>query len=166
MMLLRKHDARLDVDLVRATEQTRDNPVFCVQYGHARGHSVLRNARAVFPDLSEDPRERALMLAGAPLDRLDGRAELSLMRRMMFYPGVIEAAAAAREPHRVAVYLHELASEFHALWTQGKDSPHLRFIIQDDPQLTLAHLALVQGIVTILASGLSMLGVGAPEQMR
>ena len=166
MMLWRGYDALLDVDLVRATEQTRGNPVFCVQYAHARGHSVFRNARGIVPDLPEDPRGRALMLARARLERLDGRAESSLMRRMAFYPCVIESAAAAREPHRIALYLHELASEFHAVATEGKDSPHLRFIIQDDPQLTLAHLALVQGIVTILASGLSMLGVGAPEQMR
>jgi arginyl-tRNA synthetase len=166
MMLLRRHDAMLDVDLVHAMEQTRDNPVFCVQYGHARGHSVFRHARAIFPVLPEDAQERALVLAGAPLERLDGRAESSLMRRVALYSGTIEAAAAAREPHRIALYLHELASEFHAVASEGKDSPHLRFIIQDDPQLTLARLALVQGILTVLASGLSMLGVGAPEEIR
>jgi arginyl-tRNA synthetase len=166
MMLLRRHDAMQDVDLVQAMEQTRDNPVFCVQYAHARGHSVFRNARADLPDLPEDPRERALVLAGAQLERLDGRAEYSLMRRVALYPGVIETGAAAREPHRIALYLHELASEFHALWGEGKDSPHLRFIIQVDPQLRLARLALVQGILTVLSSGLSMLGVGAPEEIR
>jgi arginyl-tRNA synthetase len=166
LMLWRKTDAMLDLDLARAIEQTHDNPVFHVQYGHARGQSVFRNACDVIPGLPDDPVERALVLAGAPLERLNDRAELSLIRRMALYPRVIEAAAAAREPQRIAFYLYELASEFHALWTEGKDSPHLRFIIQNDPQLTFARLALVQGIVTVLASGLSMLGVGAPEEMR
>jgi arginyl-tRNA synthetase len=88
------------------------------------------------------------------------------MRRLALYPRVVEAAALAHEPHRLAFYLYELASEFHALWTRGNDTPHLRFIIRDDPQLTLTRLALVQGIVTVLASGLASLGVGAPQEMR
>jgi len=88
------------------------------------------------------------------------------MRKIALYPRIIEAAALAHEPHRVAFYLYELASEFHTQWTRGKDMPHLRFIIQDDPDLTVARLALVQGIVTVLASGLALLGVGAPEEMR
>jgi arginyl-tRNA synthetase len=88
------------------------------------------------------------------------------MKKIAQYPRVIEAAAAAHEPHRVAFYLYELASEFHALWTRGKDVPYLRFIIFDDPQMTMARLALVQGVVTVLASGLALLGVEAPEEMR
>jgi len=88
------------------------------------------------------------------------------LRRIALYPRLVEAAAAAHEPHRVAFYLYELASEFHAQWTRGKDLPHLRFIIQNDPQTTAARLALVQGIVTVLASGLALLGVEAPEEMR
>jgi arginyl-tRNA synthetase len=97
---------------------------------------------------------------------LKDEGELSILRRIALYPRLVEAAAAAHEPHRVAFYLYELASEFHAQWTRGKDLPHLRFIIQNDPQLTAARLALVQGIVTVLASGLALLGVGAPEEMR
>ena len=88
------------------------------------------------------------------------------MRRLALYPRILEAAAAAHEPHRVAFYLYELASEFHAQWNRGKDTPHLRFIIQNDPLMTMARLALVQGVVTVLASGLGLLGVGAPEEMR
>jgi arginyl-tRNA synthetase len=166
MMLYRKNDAPLDFDLAKVIEQSRDNPVFYVQYAHARGQSIFRNAVAVLPDLPADDRARAAFLATAPLERLSDPSELSLIRRVALYPRVIEAAALAHEPHRVAFYLYELASEFHAFWTRGNDAPHLRFIIQDDPQLTFARLALVQGIVTVLASGLASLGVGAPQEMR
>ena len=166
MMLYRKNDAVLDFDLAKVIEQSRDNPVFYVQYGHARGQSVFRNAREVVPNLPSEPAARAAALAGAPLDRLDDTGELALMRRLALYPRLVEAAAIAHEPHRVAFYLYELASDFHAQWNRGKDAPHLRFIIQNDPQLTMARLALVQGVVTVLASGLGMLGVEAPEEMR
>jgi arginyl-tRNA synthetase len=160
MMLYRKNDAVLDFDFVKVQEQSRDNPVFYVQYGHARGRSVFRNAREAMPDLRLDA------LAGAPLERLDDPGELALMRRLALYPRLVEGAATAHEPHRIAFYLYELASEFHAHWNRGKDLPHLRFIIQNDPLMTLARLALVQGVVTVLASGLGMLGVEAPEEMR
>jgi arginyl-tRNA synthetase len=100
------------------------------------------------------------------LDLLTDDAELALMRRIALYPRLVESASLAHEPHRVAFYLYDLASEFHAQWTRGKDSPHLRFIIQDDPTMTVARLALVQGVVTVLASGLGLLGVEAPEEMR
>jgi len=166
MMLYRKNDAPLDFDLAKVIEQSRDNPVFYVQYAHARGQSVFRNARAVLPDLPESPVHRAAMLAQAPLERLDDAAEQALIRRIALYPRVVEAAAEAHEPHRIAFYLFELASEFHAQWTRGTDLPHLRFIIQNDPQLTKARLALIQGVVTVLASGLALLGVGAPDEMR
>jgi arginyl-tRNA synthetase len=165
-MLYRKNDAPLDFDLAKVIEQSRDNPVFYVQYGHARGASIFRNAKTEFPDLPEDPAQRRGWLAEAPLDRLTDEGEVSILRRIALYPRTIEAAAAAHEPHRVAFYLYELASEFHAQWTRGKDLPHLRFIIQDDPKLTAARLALVQGIVSVLASGLTILGVGAPDEMR
>jgi arginyl-tRNA synthetase len=166
MMLYRKNDAVLDFDLVKVKEQSRDNPVFYVQYGHARGHSIFRNAREEIPDLPDDDTVRAAFLEGANLARLDDPAEIALMRRIAVYPRLIESAAGAHEPHRVAFYLYELASEFHALWTKGKDLPYLRFIIQNDPELTRARLALVQGVVTVLASGLGLLGVGAPVEMR
>jgi arginyl-tRNA synthetase len=168
MMLYRKNDAPLDFDLAKVIEQSRDNPVFYVQYGHARGQSIFRNARDVIPTLPEVDRERRQVLARAARldDALDDSAELALMRRIAFYPRLVEAAAMSHEPHRIAFYLYELASDFHALWTKGKDAPHLRFIMQNDPELTLARLALVQGVVTVLASGLAVLGVGAPDEMR
>jgi arginyl-tRNA synthetase len=165
-MLYRKNDAVLDFDLAKVIEASRQNPVFYVQYGHARGQSVFRNARAEMPDLPEAPERRAGFLAKAKLERLTDEAELALLRRMAAYPRQVEAAALAHEPHRIAFYLYELASEFHALWTRGKDLPHLRFIIQNDPETTMARLALVQGIVVVLASGLALLGVEAPDEMR
>ncbi len=163
MMLFRKNDAVLEFDLAKVIEQTRDNPVFYVQYGHARGQSVFRNARAIFTDLPDDI---AGLADSAELDRLSDPAERALMRRIALYPRIVEAAALAHEPHRIAFYLYDLASEFHALWTLGNAAPHLRFIIQDDRQTTLARLVLVQGVVTVLASGLAVLGVGAPNEMR
>ena len=167
MMLYRKNDAALDFDLTKVIEQSRDNPVFYVQYGHARGQSVLRNARDVVADLPSEPEAvRAFLRAGAPLERLEDAGELALMRRLALYPRLIEAAAIAHEPHRVAFYLYDLASDFHAQWNRGNDASYLRFIIQNDPQMTMARLALVQGVVTVLASGLGLLGVEAPEEMR
>jgi arginyl-tRNA synthetase len=163
MMLFRKNDAPLDFDLAKVLEQSRDNPVFYVQYGHARGQSVFRNAREIFPDLPGDP---AALADTAPLERLSDSAELSLMRRIALYPRTVEAAAQAHEPHRIAFYLYDLASEFHALWTLGNAAPHLRFIIQDDRELTAARLVLVKGVVSVLASGLALLGVQAPDEMR
>jgi arginyl-tRNA synthetase len=166
MMLYRKNDAVLEFDLARVVEQSRDNPVFYVQYAHARGCSVFRNARAVVSDLPDDAAARASMLVDARLQGLDDPGEIALMKRIASYPRLIEAAAGAHEPHRIAFYLYELASEFHAQWSRGNDAPHLRFIIQNDPLMTMARLALVQGVVTVLASGLSLLGVGAPDEMR
>jgi arginyl-tRNA synthetase len=166
MMLYRKNDATLDFDLAKVIEQSRDNPVFYVQYGHARGQSIFRNAREMLPDLPMDAAGRAERLAGAALDRLSDPAETSLMRKIALYPRLVEAAALTHEPHRIAFYLYDLASEFHALYTKGKDAPHLRFIIQNDPTMTVARLALVEGVVTVLASGLSLLGVDAPDEMR
>ena len=163
MMLFRKNDAALDFDLAKVIEQSRDNPVFYVQYGHARGQSVFRNAREAFPDL---PANMINLLPAANLNRLSDPMELALMRQIALYPRVIEGAAAAHEPHRIAFYLYDLASEFHALWTLGNASPHLRFIIQNDRELTLARLVLIQGVVTVLASGLALLGVAAPNEMR
>jgi arginyl-tRNA synthetase len=166
MMLYRKNDAALEFDLAKVIEQSRDNPVFYVQYAHARGRSVFRNVREFLPDLPEEPDVLVQALAKAPLDRLEDPGELSLMRRLALYPRLLEGAALAHEPHRIAFYLYELASDFHAQWNRGKDMPHLRFIMQNDPVMTLARLALVQGVVTVLASGLATLGVDAPEEMR
>jgi arginyl-tRNA synthetase len=167
MMLFRKNDAPLDFDLAKVIEQSRDNAVFYVQYGHARGQSVFRKAQEVLPDLPPAPGKRAQYLANAPMDRLTDPVELGLMRSLASFPRLVEAAAISHEPHRIAFYLYDIASEFHGLWTKGsKDAPHLRFIIQDEPEMTMARLALVQGVVTVLASGLGLLGVGAPDEMR
>ena len=166
MMLFRKNDAVLDFDLARVIEQSKDNAVFYVQYGHARGHSVFRNAREVVPDLPEEPGARAAFLGNAAVERLTDPAELELLRRLALYPRMIEAAAVAHEPHRIAFYLYDLASEFHALWTKGRDLPYLRFIITHDAEITKARLAMVQGVVSVLASGLAVLGVHAPDEMR
>jgi arginyl-tRNA synthetase len=163
MMLFRKNDAVLEFDLAKVLEQSRDNPVFYVQYGHARAQSIFRNARAAFPDLAADVTNLA---EGTNLTALSDPAELALMRRIALYPRTVEAASAAHEPHRIAFYLFDLASEFHALYTLGNASPHLRFIIQNDRQLTEARLVLVQGVATVLASGLALLGVEAPNEMR
>ncbi|WFU37677.1 arginine--tRNA ligase [Bradyrhizobium sp. CB82] len=167
MMLYRKNDAVLDFDLGKVIEQSRDNPVFYVQYGHARGHSIFRNARAeVFPELPERADARIAWLLDSALERLSDPVELDLLRRLAIYPRTVEAAASAHEPHRIAFYLYDLASEFHALWTKGRDLPYLRFIINNDAQLTKARLAMVQGVVSVLASGLAILGVHAPDEMR
>jgi arginyl-tRNA synthetase len=162
MMLYRKNDAPLEFDLARVIEQSKDNPVFYVQYAHARAQSVLRQALAAFPDLDLS----APRLAAADLALLTDESERSLLGLMAQYPRVIESAAAAHEPHRLAFYLHELASFFHSHWNRGKDQPQLRFVNQDSRDLTCARLALVTGLIAILASGLSVLGVNAPKEMR
>ncbi|NWG23705.1 MAG: arginine--tRNA ligase [Pseudorhodoplanes sp.] len=166
MMLFRKNDAVLDFDLAKVIEQSRDNPVFYVQYGHARGCSIFRMARETLPDLPAEPQSRAAFLQRADLARLADEGERALIRKIAQFPRVVEAAALSHEPHRIAFYLYELASEFHGQWTRGTGSPHLRFIIQEDSQLTAARLALVQGVVTVLATGLALLGVAAPDEMR
>jgi arginyl-tRNA synthetase len=166
MMLFRKNDAVLDFDLAKVIEQSKDNAVFYVQYGHARGHSIFKNAREVVPDLPEDAAARAVYLGTAAVERLTDPTELSLLKLLALYPRMVEAAAVAHEPHRIAFYLYDLASEFHALWTRGRDLPYLRFIINNDAEITKARLAMVQGVVSVLASGLAVLGVHAPTEMR
>jgi arginyl-tRNA synthetase len=162
MMLFRKNDAPLDFDLARVVEQSKDNPVFYVQYAHARCASVFRQAAEAFPDLDVS----GAALSRADLAILDDPAEIDLVRQIAQYPRVIESAAASHEPHRVAFYLHDLASAFHSLWNRGKESPQLRFVNQTDRKSTLARLALVHAVRSILASGLAVLGVAAPEEMR
>ena len=162
MMIFRKNDAPLDFDFEKVTEQSKDNPVFYVQYAHARTCSVFRQAGHEMAGLASD--ENAL--ARAALDRLTDSGEMALIRRLAEYPRVVEAAAAAHEPHRVAFYLYDLASEFHGHWNRGKELPQLRFISPANPDVTLARLALIHATKLVLSSGLSMLGVSAPEEMR
>jgi arginyl-tRNA synthetase len=161
MMLYRKNDAPLDFDFVKVTEQSRDNPVFYVQYAHARISSVFRNAAE---ELGQDViSERAL--AGADFSSLTDDSELAVIRRLAQFPRLIEAAAGTREPHRVAFYLYDLASDFHSLWNKGKESPHLRFILVDNMQVSSARLALLRAIRYVLSNGLHLLGVRPVEAM-
>ncbi len=162
MMLYRKNDAPLDFDFVKVTEQSRDNPVFYVQYAHARAYSVFRNTLEVFPDLkpeSLDPVKLKLSL-------LQSEDELALVRRISQFPRVVESSALAHEPHRIAFYLHELAGDFHSLWNRGKELPQLRFINDANRDLTEARIALVSSIAEVLANGLRILGVQPIREMR
>jgi arginyl-tRNA synthetase len=162
MMLYRKNDAALDFDLAKVREQSKDNPVFYVQYGHARAKSVFRNAQEVFPALREDSQE----VMHADLTLLSDPGEIDLMKRLAAFPTVLEGAARAHEPHRLAFYLYDLASFFHGQYARGNDSPHLRFIQPANGTLTAARLALVQANAQVLATGLQLLGVLAPSEMR
>ncbi len=162
MMLFRKNDAPLEFDLSKVIEQSKDNPVFYVQYAHARAKSVLRQALTTISgiDLSSNA------LIRADLDLLDDEGEISLIRLLAHFPRTVEAAALSHEPHRIAFYLHELAASLHGHWTRGKDRPQLRFLNEEQTDLTIARLALVTAVATVLASGLGILGVSAPEEMR
>jgi len=162
IMLTRKNDAPLDFDLARVTEQSRDNPVFYVQYAHARHCSVLRQARETFPDA--DLSDSAL--AEADLGRLDAPDELALIRQIAAWPRMVEAAAEAHEPHRLAFYMYDLAAAFHHLWTKGKEDASLRFVTAEDPDTTMARLALVRATAIVIASGLAVFGVTPVEEMR
>ncbi|WP_370451400.1 arginine--tRNA ligase [Dankookia rubra] len=155
-MLTRKADAQMEFDLDKVVEQSRENPVFYVQYAHARCRSVLRGAG--------DPAAGDLALA--PLDSLVDPAELALIRRLTTWPRTVEAAALAREPHRIAFFLHDLAGDFHVLWNRGREDTTLRFIREDEPQATRARLALVAATATVIRSGLAVMGVTPVEEMR
>jgi arginyl-tRNA synthetase len=155
-MLTRKADAQMEFDLDKVVEQSRDNPVFYVQYAHARCRSVLRQAG--------DPAVPGL--AEAPLAALTDPAELALIRRMAAWPRTVEAAAAAREPHRIAFFLQDLAADFHILWNRGRDDSTLRFIRAEEPEATRARLALVAATAVVLRSGLAVMGVEPVEEMR
>ncbi len=162
MMIFRKNDATLDFDLAKVVEQSKDNPVFYVQYAHARCASIFRQAREAFPDLDLSPGK----MAQADLAMLTDEAEIGIVKMIAAYPRMIEGAALAHEPHRVAFFVHELASAFHSLWNKGKDSPQLRFVNQTDRKSTEARLAFVHAVRSVLASGLAVAGVAAPEEMR
>ena len=162
IMLMRKNDAPLDFDLAKVIEQSQDNPVFYVQYAHARVRSLLRQGQAAFPDSDLAPGK----LAEADLSLLEDEGERDLMRTMAQYPRVILQAAGAHEPHRVAFFAHELATRLHAQWNWGKDLRDLRFVNESNRQLSYARLSLVTAVGLVLASALSILGVSAPEEMR
>ena len=162
MMLMRKNDAPLDFDLAKVIEQSQDNPVFYVQYAHARVRSVLRQGKAAFPDLDLDPRS----LAEADMSVLTDPGERDLIRTMAQYPRLVLQAAKAHEPHRIAFFAHELATRFHAHWNRGKDLRDLRFVNEMHRNVSYARLNLVAAVGQVLASALTILGVSAPEEMR
>ena len=155
MMLTRRADAPLDFDFAKVVEASKDNPVFYVQYAHARISSLKRKAAAAGVDLA----------GPADLSLLD-EEELGLVKRAAQYPRILEGAAMAHEPHRIAFYLYDLAAEFHALWNRGNDDPERRFLVENNPQLSRARLELAIGIAQIIRSGLDLMGVAATEEMR
>jgi arginyl-tRNA synthetase len=161
-MLTRKSDAQMEFDLDQAVAQTRENPVFYVQYAHARCRSVLRAGAEMLG--SEQVGDVALGLAA--MDSLGAESELTVLRRLAAWPRAVEAAAQAREPHRIAFFLYDLASDFHMLWNRGKDDAALRFLQADRPGETLAKLALVAATAVVIRSGLKVLGVTPVEEMR
>jgi arginyl-tRNA synthetase len=162
IMLTRRNDQTLDFDFAKVTEQSKDNPVFYVQYAHARCRSVLRLAADQYGAEILAPES----LLGANTSRLDSPEELDLIRRMAAWPAVVTGAAEAHEPHRIAFYLYDLAGSFHQLWSRGKDNATLRFLLESDRSLTIARLALVQSVVTVIASGLRTIGVEPAEELR
>jgi arginyl-tRNA synthetase len=162
VMLTRRNDQALDFDYAKVVEQSKDNPVFYVQYAHARARSVLRHAAEQFSAAQLRPES----LAAAPLQRLTDPAELALIRHLASWPRLVESAAETHEPHRIAFYLQELAAAFHGLWNKGKDDSGLRFIMSDAPELTMARLTLVQAVAFVVASGLRVFGVEPVEEMR
>ncbi len=155
MMLTKRADTPLEFDFAKVVEASKDNPVFYVQYAHARIASLQRKAAGIGVSL-----ERL-----ADMTKLDAE-ELGLVKLMAQYPRTIEAAALAHEPHRIAFYLNDLASAFHSLWNRGNDDPSRRFLIEDEPDLTRARLELARGVARIIRSGLALMGVEAAEEMR
>ncbi len=162
IMLTRKNDAPLDFDYAKVKEKTRENPVFYVQYAHARGRSVFRHAAEMFPtaDLTDAG------LAKADLSRLTDPDEIGVLRTLANWPRTIESAAIAHEPHRLAFYMYELAAQFHGLWNKGNDAVQLRFLQANDQKVSEARLALVRGVGLVIASGLAVFGVEPVEEMR
>lgn len=161
IMLTRKNDAPLDFDFTKVTEQSKDNPVFYVQYAHARAKSVLRGALEEMPDALKASHKPDMSI----LAELKDPAEIALIHRMASWPGMVASAAQAHEPHRIAFYLHDLAAEFHALWTKGKENVDLRFIVHNNATVTMARLALIQAVAWVIASGLQVFGVEPVESM-
>jgi len=162
IMLMRKNDATLDFDLAKVVEQSHNNPVFYVQYGHARACSVMKQALTAFPDLDTS----AQGLEKADFSGLTDPGERMLAACLAQFPRIVAAAAEAREPHRIAFYAHDLATAFHAQWNRGKDLPYLRFVNENERTLTTARIGLVRAVAVVIESALGVLGVSAPQEMR
>ncbi|MDE3060270.1 MAG: arginine--tRNA ligase, partial [Pseudomonadota bacterium] len=160
IMLTRKNDVPLDFDFAKVMEQSKDNPVFYVQYAHARAHSVMRHAKEEGIGYQESG------IGAEVLSSLTHPEELRLIRLMCNWPRLVEQAASALEPHRVAFYLHDLASAFHGFWNLGNDDLSLRFLVKSDITLTAARIALARAVSLVIASGLNVLGVEPVEEMR
>jgi arginyl-tRNA synthetase len=161
MLTYRRNDATMDFDFALVKEQTKDNPVFYVQYAHARAYSIFKTAARDLPGLDTS----AAALAAAEIETIVTPAELELVRVLAAWPRTVTAAAVAHEPHRIAFYVHELAAAFHSFWAKGKDDVSLRFVNVDDPKLTLARLALVDAVRQVIVNGLGILGVSAPTEL-
>ena len=161
MLLFRRNDASMDFDFAVVKEQTRDNPVFYVQYAYARACSIFRKAGIEVPELDFS----AAALADAEVELLTSAADLELIRLLAAWPRTVSAAAIAHEPHRIAFYVHDLAAAFHGFWAKGNDDHSLRFVNAADPKLTLARLALVDAVRQVIRNGLGILGVSAPEEL-
>ena len=158
-MMTRKNDSQLDFDLVKVKEQSKDNPVFYVQYAHARAYSVFRKAQEMFgADILNH-------LIDADLNLLQDEAEIALIRQLVEFPRQVELAAQVNEPHRIAYYLYELASGFHALWNKGRDDVQMRFLDESKKDISQARLALIQAVCFVIASGLSIFGVQPVKEM-
>jgi len=161
MMLYRKSSEPLDFDFAKVTEQSKDNPVFYVQYAHARCMSIFRQAKEVFPDLDVEAQDFV-----ATVGQISDENEIQLIAKLAEYPRMIESAAQSQEPHRLAFYLYDLASSFHGHWNKGKDHPELRFVNDKNRELSIARLGLVRAVASVLKSGLTITGTDAPDEMR
>jgi arginyl-tRNA synthetase len=161
MMLYRKSSEPLDFDFAKVTEQSKDNPVFYVQYAHARCMSIFRQAKEAFPDVDIESLD-----LGKGVSLIEDPSELSLLAKLAEFPRLVETAAGIQEPHRIAFYLYDLASSFHAHWNKGKDAPELRFVNDKNRELSIARLGLVYAVASVLRSGLAITGTAAPEEMR
>jgi arginyl-tRNA synthetase len=161
IMLTRRNDQTLEFDFAKVTEQSKDNPVFYVQYAHARAASVMRHASEQFPEI--DLSDAGLSLAA--LEKLSDPAELVLIRQLAGWPRLVDGAAETHEPHRIAFFLQDVAAQFHTLWNKGKDEATLRFIVASDPALSRARLALVRGVAIVIVSGLAVIGVEPVQEM-
>jgi arginyl-tRNA synthetase len=162
IMLTRKNDAPFDFDLAKVIEQSKDNPIFYVQYAHARCCSVLRNLKSEGINLSLDSDK----IDEIVLKNLRDESEIDLIKKIASFPRIVELSAINFEPHKIAFYLQELAAEFHALWNKGSDNHNLKFIIKNDLEITKARIYLVLGVRNIIKTGLEIFNIKALEEMR